>query len=70
MIIDCHTHAWDYWPYEPQVPNPERPGRVEKLLWEMDQNGVDKAIIVCARIEHNPHNNDYIADCVRQYPTA
>ncbi len=20
MIIDCHTHAWDYWPYEPAVP--------------------------------------------------
>ena len=68
MIIDCHTHAWDYWPYEPQVPNPETHGRIEKLLWEMDHNKVDKAVLVCARIEHNPNNNDYIAECVKQYP--
>ncbi len=68
MIIDCHTHAWDYWPYEPQVPNPESHGTVEKLLWEMDQNGVDKAVIVCARLEHNQHNNDYIAQSVKKYP--
>jgi predicted TIM-barrel fold metal-dependent hydrolase len=23
---------------------------------------------VCARIEHNPHNNDYGAECVKKYP--
>ena len=68
MIIDCHTHAWDYWPYEPQVPNFESHGRIEKLLWEMDKNEIDKAVLVCARIDHNPHNNDYVAECVRQYP--
>ena len=45
MIIDCHTHAWDYWPYEPQVPNPESHGTVEKLLWEMDQNEVEQHLI-------------------------
>ena len=68
MIIDCHTHAWDYWPYEPNVPNPESHGRVEKLLWEMDQNGGDKAVMVCARIDHNPNNNDYGAECAEKYP--
>ena len=68
MIIDCHTHAWDYWPYEPQVPNPKSHGRVEKLLWEMDRNEVDKAVIVCARIDHNPYNNDYVAECVKKHP--
>ncbi len=68
MIIDCHTHAWDYWPYEPAVPDPESRSIVEQLLWEMDRNGVDISVLVCARIEHNPNNNDYAADCVSRYP--
>jgi predicted TIM-barrel fold metal-dependent hydrolase len=41
---------------------------VEQLLWEMDRNGVEKAVLVCARIEHNPRNNDYVAECVKKYP--
>ena len=69
MIIDSHTHAWDRWPYEPPVPDAENRGRVEQLLWEMDRHGVDRAVLVCARIEHNPGNNDYVAECVRKYPT-
>lgn len=68
MIIDSHTHAWDYWPYQPKVPDPESRGRVEQLLWEMDRFGVAQAVLVCARIEHNPRNNDYVAECVRRYP--
>jgi predicted TIM-barrel fold metal-dependent hydrolase len=68
MIIDSHTHAWEYWPYEPPVPDPESRGRVEQLLWEMDRSGVDQAVLVCARIEHNPQNNDYVAQCVERYP--
>ncbi|MBT5874920.1 MAG: amidohydrolase [Candidatus Latescibacteria bacterium] len=68
MIIDCHTHAWDYWPYEPAVPDPQSRSLVEQLLWEMDRNGVDVSVLVCARIEHNPNNNDYGADCARRYP--
>lgn len=68
MIIDSHTHAWDHWPYDPPVPDPESRGKVEQLLWEMDRNGVDQAVLVCARIDHNPHNNHYVAECVRKYP--
>jgi predicted TIM-barrel fold metal-dependent hydrolase len=68
MIIDCHTHAWEYWPYEPAVPDHHSRGRVEQLLWEMDRHGVDRAVLVCARIDHNPGNNEYGAECVRQYP--
>ncbi|HEX5418079.1 MAG TPA: amidohydrolase family protein [Chloroflexota bacterium] len=68
MIIDSHCHAWRYWPYRPEVPDPTGRGLVEQLLFEMDQNGVDQAAVVCARIDHNPDNNDYIADCVRRYP--
>jgi L-fuconolactonase len=68
MIVDSHTHAWEYWPYTPPVPDHESRGRVEQLLWEMDRNGVERAVLVCARINHNPGNNDYVAECVRQYP--
>lgn len=68
MIIDSHTHAWTRWPYEPAVPDDESHGNIESLIHEMDCNGVNMAVLVCARIERNPDNNDYIADCVRRYP--
>ena len=50
------------------MPDHNSRGRVEQLLWEMDRHGVDKAVLVCARIEHNPHNNDYVAEQIRTYP--
>lgn len=68
MIIDSHCHAWHTWPYQPPVPDPESRARVEQLLFEMDQSGVDKATIVCARIDHNPDNNDYVAEQVARLP--
>jgi predicted TIM-barrel fold metal-dependent hydrolase len=34
----------------------------------MDQCGVDKAVLVAARIDYNPDNNDYAYDCVRRFP--
>jgi L-fuconolactonase len=68
MIIDSHCHAWTYWPYQPAVPDPEHRGRVEQLLHEMDTNGIDQAMIVCAQIDHNPDNNAYIAQAVARYP--
>ena len=68
MVIDCHAHAWDYWPYQPEVPDPENRGTAEMLLHEMDRVGVDKAVLVCARIEHNPNNNDYVAGRVEKFP--
>ena len=68
MIVDSHCHAWRYWPYSPEVPDPESRPSVEQLLFEMDQCGVEEAVLVAARIEHNPDNNDYIADCVRRFP--
>jgi L-fuconolactonase len=68
MIIDSHCHAWMKWPYQPAVPDPDWRGRVEQLLHEMDTNGVERAVIVCAQIEHNPQNNEYIASQVEKYP--
>lgn len=66
-IIDSHCHAWTYWPYQPPVPDPECRGKVEQLLNEMDRNGIDQALIVCAEIEHNPENNVYIANQIQQH---
>ncbi|MEM7032554.1 MAG: amidohydrolase family protein [Chloroflexota bacterium] len=68
MIIDSHCHAWTRRPYDPPVPDDEHRGRVEQLLNEMDLHGVDQAMIVCAQIDHNPENNAYIAEQVRQHP--
>ncbi len=60
MIIDSHCHAWAAWPYGPQVPDPDSRGRVEQLLHEMDLNGVDRALVVSAQIDHNRDNNLFI----------
>jgi L-fuconolactonase len=68
MIIDSHCHAWRAWPYRPPVPDHESRGRVEQLLFEMDVAGVERAAVVCARIDHNPDNNDYVAECVARFP--
>ena len=68
MIVDSHCHAWLRWPYDPPVPDDESRGQVEQLLFEMDRNGVDRAVLVCARIERNPDNNDYGAGCVKRFP--
>ena len=68
VIVDSHCHAWRYWPYEPPVPDPESRPVVEQLLFEMDQCGVEEAVLVAARIDHNPDNNDYVAECVRRFP--
>jgi predicted TIM-barrel fold metal-dependent hydrolase len=68
MIVDSHCHAWRTWPYEPPVPDPTSRPVVEQLLFEMDQSGVERAVLVAARIDHNPDDNDYVAECVRRYP--
>jgi predicted TIM-barrel fold metal-dependent hydrolase len=33
----------------------------------MTLHGVDKAVIICAQIDHNPNNNDYIAEVAAQH---
>lgn len=67
MIIDSHCHAWTRWPYQPPVPDDEHRGKIEQLINEMDLNGVDQALLVCAQIDHNPENNVYIAEQVARF---
>lgn len=75
MIFDSHCHAWRNWPYDPRVPDLHYKGSVDALLWEMDENGVDRAAVVCARMGReagepsaNDDNNDYVAKAVAAHP--
>ncbi len=67
MIVDSHCHAWPRWPYQPPVPDDEHRGRIEQLLHEMDQTGVEQAVVICAQIDRNPDNNEYVAEQVQRY---
>ena len=68
MIVDSHTHAWRRWPYEPTVPDSDSRGTIEQLLHEMNLHGVDRALLICARIELNGDNNEYGYKCAQRYP--
>ena len=68
MIVDSHCHAWTTWPYDTSVPDPGSRGRMEQLLFEMDRNGVNVAVLICARIDHNPDNNAYVAAEAARHP--
>jgi len=68
MIVDSHCHAWTTWPYDTSVPDPQHRGTIDRLLFEMDKEGVDKAVLICARIDHNPENNQYVYEAARRRP--
>jgi L-fuconolactonase len=68
VIIDAHTHAWPRWPYQPPVPDDASRGSYQNLLYQMDANGVDRALIVSARISRSEDNNDYGAAAVLAHP--
>src|SRR5919202_3384175 len=53
-IVDSHTHVAQSW-YEP----------IETLLFEMDRNGVDQAVLIQMR---GQTDNSYQAECVRSFP--
>ncbi|MFC1718074.1 amidohydrolase family protein [Candidatus Poribacteria bacterium] len=53
-IVDSHCHVSPYW-YEP----------VESLLFQMDRNGVEKAVLVQYM---GQFNNEYQFQCVRRFP--
>lgn len=53
-IVDSHCHVSPVW-YEP----------VESLLFQMERNGVDHAILIQMQ---NQFDNDYQYACIRRYP--
>ena len=54
VVVDSHCHVSPYW-YEP----------VESLLFQMDQNGVELALLVQYM---GQFNNEYQMECVRRFP--
>src|SRR5579864_7948450 len=54
VVIDSHCHVSDVW-YEP----------VETLLFQMDRNGVDGAVLIQIL---GQFDNRYQQDCLRRYP--
>lgn len=68
MIIDSHCHAWQFWPYQPSVPDPRSHSSINQLLSNMDKYQVDQALIVCANLDFNPLNNKYIFEQAKKFP--
>jgi len=68
MILDAHCHVWENWPYLPPVPDPASRARAEQLLFEMDANGVERAVVICAAIGDNPRNTDYAFAAAERNP--
>ena len=54
ITVDTHCHVGLNW-FEP----------VESLLFQMDSNGVDKAVLIQHR---GSYDNSYILDCVTRFP--
>lgn len=61
VILDSHCHAWRLWPYPPLVPDENSRGTIEQVMHEMDMHGVEQAAVVCAGIENNRDNVEYVA---------
>lgn len=68
MIVDAHTHIWPRWPYDPEVPDTASRGNWQNLMFQLDQNGVDQALVVSARIDRAEDNNAYGAEAVAANP--
>jgi predicted TIM-barrel fold metal-dependent hydrolase len=67
-LLDSHCHAWRRWPYEPPVPDETSRGTIEQLLHEYDAHGVEQALVVCATIDHNADNVEYVAAARDRHP--
>lgn len=68
MIIDGHCHVWENWPYQPPVPDVATRARAEQLLYEMDAHGVERAVVICARLGDNAGNVDYAMEAAARHP--
>lgn len=67
-LIDAHTHVWRSWPHDPPVPDGASRGSYDQLLFDMDAAGVDRAVLVSARIARSADSNHYGAAAVAAHP--
>jgi len=74
MLVDTHVHVWEIdppkYPVGPTAPNwnsyPDEPGTADELLAEMDEPGVDWAVLV--QSSGSTWDNGYIADSAARFP--
>ena len=74
MLVDTHVHVWEIdpprYPVGPTAPTwnsyPDEPGTADELLVEMDEHGVDWAVLV--QTSWSTWDNGYIADCAARLP--
>ncbi|MCC7263653.1 MAG: amidohydrolase [Candidatus Latescibacteria bacterium] len=64
-IIDAHVHVLDN--FLPMAPFADT-GRRDRLLWLMDECGVEKAVMLPVVAAFSPQNNQECADWARQHP--
>jgi L-fuconolactonase len=66
-IIDSHVHVFRQWPFAPDSPHQATRGRAERLIHKIDENGVERALVICATGPNSPDNNEYAAECAKRY---
>lgn len=73
MIVDTHVHIWEMPPIAPigpTAPNftsrPDAHANAELLLEDMDENGVDKTVLV--QTSFSTWDNEYVAASAIKYP--
>ncbi|NKB67689.1 MAG: amidohydrolase family protein [Candidatus Latescibacteria bacterium] len=73
MIVDTHVHIWEIsakYPVGPTAPNftstPDEPATADQLIEDMDQNGVDRTVLV--QTSWSTWDNGYIADSQARFP--
>jgi L-fuconolactonase len=64
-IIDAHVHVIDNYPSMTPF---EASGRYDRLLFMMDRNGVEKALMIPVVAPITPDNNEECAKLARSYP--
>ncbi len=70
MIADAHAHTWSTWPYARAGLAGGSPPAcdVDALLATLDENGVDRALVVAARLEAHAGNNEYVLEAAARHP--
>lgn len=66
MLVDAHNHIWDV-PWPPIGPD-VMAGNTSRFLHQMDENGVQYAIVVCHLDEHDPNNNANALARAKEFP--
>lgn len=75
LVFDAHCHLWNDWPYATDD-GLRTAGNGDNLIRTLDEHGVDRALVVCARIGGghggegwpNPDNEGDVLAVARAHP--